>query len=198
MKIFVCLFALLAYANASALLAAPVLAAPAHLSTGSSTQSRTQDAAGNYAFAYNEQHGTGGSSRSESGTPLGTVGSYSLNVGDVRQRVVKYVADGLGFRASISTNEPGTEAKAPASVAINAPAAVVAAPVAVAAAPVAAYAAAPAYAAPAYPAPAYAAPVAIAPAVSGYSSSINHAAPAVFAAPAKVLAAPAAYAAPAW
>lgn len=34
---------------------------------GESSQSRTQDAAGNYAFAYNEQHGDGGSSRKESG-----------------------------------------------------------------------------------------------------------------------------------
>ena len=84
MKVFLCLVATLAVANANAL-----LAAPAHLSTGTSTQSRSQDAAGNYAFAYNEQHATGGSSRSESGNPWGTVGSYSLNVGDGRQRVVK-------------------------------------------------------------------------------------------------------------
>jgi hypothetical protein len=197
MKMFVCLFAVLAVASA----------VPAHLSTGTSTQTRSQDAAGNYAFSYNEQHATGGSSRSESGNPWGSVGSYSLNVGDGRQRVVKYVADGAGFRAAISTNEPGTAAKAPASVSISAPGAIVA-PVAVAAAaPIAAYAA-PAYAAPAYAAPAYAAPayaaapvlaapaygpayaaapalyaapalakVAYAPAVSAYSSVVNHAAP---------------------
>jgi len=198
MKVFVCLLATLAVANASAL-----LAAPAHLSTGTSTQSRSQDAAGNYAFAYNEQHATGGSSRSESGNPWGSVGSYSLNVGDGRQRVVKYVADAAGFRAAIATNEPGTAAKAPASVAISAPGLVaaapvaIAAPVAVAAAPVAAYAApaayahgpaayahGPALAAPAYAAPAlHAAPIAVAPAVAGYSTTINHAAP-VLAAPA--------------
>jgi hypothetical protein len=192
MKTFVCLFAVLAVASAI----------PAHLSTGSSTQTRSQDAAGNYAFSYNEQHATGGSSRSEQGNPLGAVGSYSLNVGDGRQRVVKYVADGAGFRAAIATNEPGTAAKAPASVSISAPHAVVAAaPVAVAAAPAyaaPAYAAAPivaaSYGAPAYAAAAYAAPAyaAVAPAVAGYSTSINHAAPAVLAAPAvKIAAAPA-------
>jgi hypothetical protein len=177
MKVFVCLFAIIAAASAVPLLATT------HLSTGSSTQSRSQDAAGNYAFAYNEQHATGGSSRSESGNPAGVVGSYTLNVADGRQRTVKYVADGLGFRAAIATNEQGTAASAPAAASISSPyaapepvlavaPAVHAAPIV--AAPVAAYAHAPvAYA---HPAPiAYAhAPVAVAPAVSGYSSSVNH------------------------
>ena len=48
---------------------------------------------------------------------------------DGRIRTVNYVADGLGFRANIQTNEPGVEPKDPAAVAIN-KAAVVAAPVA--------------------------------------------------------------------
>jgi len=78
-----------------------------------------------------------------------------LNVGDGRKRVVKYVADGHGFRASIQTNEPGIVAKAPADASISTPYGTALAPV------VAKYAepylaAAPAYAAPAY-APAYAA-----------------------------------------
>lgn len=64
MKVFICLFALIACTQAS------VLHAPAVLSTGTSSSSRTQDAAGNYAFAYNEQHATGGSSRHESGNYL--------------------------------------------------------------------------------------------------------------------------------
>lgn len=57
--------------------------------------------AGNYAFQYNEQHSTGGSSRQESGNGWAAQGSYTLNVGDGRQRVVKYIADGAGFRAAI-------------------------------------------------------------------------------------------------
>lgn len=150
------------------------------VNTGYSNSYRQQDSWGNYKFGYDEQHSTGGSSRKEEGDSWGNkVGSYSLNVGDGRKRVVKYVADGHGFRASISSNEPGVVAKAAADTSISTPhghsaapvyghaAPVVAAyshaPVAYAAAPVA-YAAAPAhaYAAPAHayaaPAHAYAAP----------------------------------------
>lgn len=46
-------------------------------------------------------------------------GSYTLRVGDGRERVVKYTADGAGFRASIKTNEPGIVASNPAAVNIN-------------------------------------------------------------------------------
>lgn len=178
MKVFICLFALVAAASAVPLLAT------SHLSTGTSTSSRQQDAAGNYAFAYNEQHATGGSSRSESGNPAGVVGSYTLNVADGRQRTVKYVADGLGFRAAISTNEPGTAASAPAAASINSPfaapepvpvlavAPAVHAPVAVAhAAPYAPYGVAHG---PIAHAPIAHAAVAVVPSVSGYSSSVNH------------------------
>lgn len=50
--------------------------------------------------------------RSESGNGWsGVTGSYSLNVGDGRSRVVNYVADGAGFRAAIATNEQGTAAQ---------------------------------------------------------------------------------------
>jgi len=187
MKVFFATLALLAVAQAG-LIAAP---AATILSTGASSQSRSQDALGNYAFNYNEQGATGGSSRSESGSPLGVRGQYTLNVADGRQRVVNYVADGLGFRAAISTNEQGTAAAAPAAVAINAPVIAHAAPAFAPA--IAAPAFAPALAAPAiahgYAAPAFAAPV---PLASTYSTAINHAA---FAAPA--FAAPA-FAAPAY
>jgi len=159
--------------------------APAALSTGHSTSSRTQDAAGNYAFAYNEQHSTGGSSRQESGNGWGAQGSYSLNVGDGRKRTVTYVADGTGFRAAISTNEQGTAAQPAADTSISSPylppQPVKALPVPVAVAepaPVAQWAvAAPE---PVALAPVAIAPVvkAIAPAVSSYSTSINHVAPA--------------------
>ena len=44
-----------------------------------------------------------------------------MNVGDGRQRTVKYTADGSGFRASIKTNEPGIVASNPADVNINTP-----------------------------------------------------------------------------
>ncbi|KAL1436662.1 hypothetical protein MTO96_049556 [Rhipicephalus appendiculatus] len=40
---------------------------------------------------------------------------------DGRWRTVKYVADGAGFRAAVSTNEPGTAPSSPASAGINAP-----------------------------------------------------------------------------
>ncbi|CAN8017480.1 unnamed protein product, partial [Ixodes persulcatus] len=77
---------------------------------------------GNYQFGYNEQHGTGGTSRWESGDGAGNKkGSYSLRGADGRTRTVKYVADGGGFRASIHTNEPGTAPSSPASAGINAP-----------------------------------------------------------------------------
>lgn len=213
MKVFVCLLGLIACANASA-----YLAAPAALSTGTSTSSRTQDAAGNYAFAYNEQHSTGGSSRQESGNGWGAQGSYSLNVGDGRQRIVKYVADGAGFRAAISTNEPGTAAAPAASTAIASPHAppqpVQPLPVPVVAAPAPVAVAAPAPLAIATngwnSAPIAIAPVvkavAAVPAVSSYSTSINHVAPApapiavaapVLAAPSGWNSAPAVVAAPA-
>src|SRR6218665_3596097 len=38
-------------------------------------------------------------------------GSYGLSDADGRVRTVNYVADEHGYRASISTNEPGTDVK---------------------------------------------------------------------------------------
>ena len=66
MKVFIVLAVLCVCANASW---APAVIAPVAkvLSSGTSQSSRTQDSAGNYAFQYNEQHSTGGSSRQESG-----------------------------------------------------------------------------------------------------------------------------------
>jgi len=177
MKVFICLSLFVACVSASGLIAAPAVAHVGAVSTGHSSSSRTQDAAGNYAFAYDEQHATGGSSRKESGSPGVAVGAYTLNVADGRQRVVKYVADGLGFRAAIATNEPGTAAQPAAATSISSPYLPPApvAPLAVAA-PVAV--AAPIAHAPVLAAPIAHAPVAVAhavPAVSSYSTSVNHA-----------------------
>lgn len=88
-------------------------------STGTSHVSRTQDSAGAYSFAYDENHATGGTFRRESGVPGAVSGSYGLRDADGRQRTVSYVADAAGFRANIQTNEPGVEPKDPASVLIN-------------------------------------------------------------------------------
>ena len=75
---------------------------------------------GNYAFGYNEDHATGGTFRKEKGGPGVQVGSYGLRDADGRVRTVNYVADALGFRASISTNEPGTDVKQdPAATNLN-------------------------------------------------------------------------------
>lgn len=91
-----------------------------HLNTGSSVVQRSDDGHGNYAFAYKEQHASGGTSRSEKGGPGYASGSYTLNDHDGRQRVVQYVADAHGFRAAIKTNEPGVDSKEdPADVSIN-------------------------------------------------------------------------------
>jgi len=133
---------------------ASVIVQPAQLavaSTGQSSQFRTQDNAGNYAFGYNEDHATGGTFRRESGNAAGqVVGSYGLRDIDGRVRTVNYIADDAGFRAAIATNEPGVEPKDPADATINkgaviAPAQIVAAP----AAPIAVAAPAPILAAPA-------------------------------------------------
>ena len=84
-------------------------------SAGTSVSSRSEDGLGNYKFNYNEQHSTGGSWRSEAGNKHSVVGSFGLNDVDGRVRVVNYVADKLGFRASIKSNEPGTESVPAAS-----------------------------------------------------------------------------------
>ena len=64
---------------------------------------------GNYAFGYDIVDGKGASnSRAEVGDAHGNKqGSYTLTDIDGRARKVSYVADGLGFRAAVKTNEPG-------------------------------------------------------------------------------------------
>lgn len=119
MKVFVvALAAFVSVASASHIVAPAAL--PAAVSTGTSTQFRTQNSNGDYHFGYNEEHATGGTFRRESGDALGTkVGSYGLRDGDGRTRIVNYVADAAGFRANIQTNEPGVEPKDPAATLIN-------------------------------------------------------------------------------
>lgn len=69
-----------------------------------------------YAFSYQVD----GSTRTESGDTKGVVkGQYTLQNADGSSRVVDYVADHNGFRASVNTNEFGTEAKSPAGVALR-------------------------------------------------------------------------------
>jgi len=121
---------------------APTVVAPALLNTGVSSQYRSQDNLGNYAFGYNEDHSTGGTFRREAGSPGAVTGSYGLRDIDGRVRVVNYVADALGYRANIQTNEPGVEPKDPASTLINKGVVAAVAPI-VAAAPTIAH---PAYA----------------------------------------------------
>ncbi|RWS26484.1 hypothetical protein B4U80_08230 [Leptotrombidium deliense] len=124
------------------------------ISTGTSTQSRSQDIAGNYAFAYDENHSTGGTFRRESGTLGGVTGSYGLRDIDGRVRIVNYIADGLGFRANVQTNEPGTDPKESAAVSRGPVAAPLLAPVA-----------------PVVPAPIAAAPLGFG---LGYSTAVHH------------------------
>jgi len=135
MKVFIVLSVFVACACANGLegyggghiAAAPIVSKVVNVNTGHSTQSRKQDASGNYAFSYDNSWsdgawGSGAHGQRESGDAWGNKeGSYSLNIGDGRSRVVKYVADGAGFRASIKTNEPGIVASAPAATSISTP-----------------------------------------------------------------------------
>lgn len=69
-----------------------------------------------YAFGYDAPGSDGRSSRSESSDGRKVTGSYTMVGADGINRVVHYVADGDGFRASIITNEPGTERQNPSGV----------------------------------------------------------------------------------
>jgi len=107
--------------------AAPMVSKVVNVNTGHSTQYRKQSGWGPYSFGYDASWsdgawGSGAHSRHETGDAWGNKeGSYSLNIGDGRSRMVKYTADGAGFRASIKTNEPGIVASNPAAVNINTP-----------------------------------------------------------------------------
>ncbi|KFM64724.1 Cuticle protein 10.9, partial [Stegodyphus mimosarum] len=73
-----------------------------------------------YQFSYTAPADGGGSTHEESGDGYGRVtGSYTVQDEDGRSRIVQYVADEGGFRASISTNEPGTSNQNPADVTIS-------------------------------------------------------------------------------
>ncbi|XP_035220218.1 cuticle protein 10.9-like [Stegodyphus dumicola] len=73
-----------------------------------------------YQFSYSSQAIGGGSSHQESGDGNGRVsGSYSVVDEDGRSRTVEYVADELGFRPNIITNEPGTSNLSPADVTVS-------------------------------------------------------------------------------
>lgn len=69
-----------------------------------------------YSFGYEAPGSDGRSSRSESSDGRKVTGSYTMVGADGVNRVVNYVADGDGFRASIITNEPGTERQNPSGV----------------------------------------------------------------------------------
>ncbi|UYV73583.1 hypothetical protein LAZ67_10004167 [Cordylochernes scorpioides] len=165
-QVLAVLLSVVAASRALPLLHSAAVVAPVY-GTGASSQFRTQDNLGNYAFGYDEGHLTGGTFRRESGSNGVKVGSYGLRDADGRMRVVNYVADAAGFRADIKTNEPGVEPKDPAATLINKT------PVAIAAPALAVAPAAPLALAPAAPALAVApAPLAVAPA-----APLLHAAP---------------------
>lgn len=118
MKFIICLASLISVASAGHLLAPAAI--PAAVNTGSSSQYRSQDNLGQYSFGYDEAGATGGSFRHEKSDAYGNrVGSYGLTGADGRVRIVNYVADANGYRANIQTNEPGTESRDTAGVAIN-------------------------------------------------------------------------------
>lgn len=101
-------------------LSAIVAAASAGHVGGSSTNYRKQDDFGNYAFGYDIKDDWGNvNGRSEKGSHGHVIGSYYLGEIDGRHRSVEYVADKLGFRASVKTNEPGTKTSEPAFAPIN-------------------------------------------------------------------------------
>ncbi|XP_064488772.1 pro-resilin-like isoform X2 [Ornithodoros turicata] len=78
----------------------------------------TAGASGSYNFAYGDP--SSGPWQTESGDNSGSKsGSYGLQDSDGRVRTVKYVADAGGFRASVSSNEPGVESDSPADVVVS-------------------------------------------------------------------------------
>ncbi|KAL3180861.1 hypothetical protein MRX96_037275 [Rhipicephalus microplus] len=73
-----------------------------------------------YNFGYVAQGPDGTSSRQEVADGSGSVqGVYTINTAEGGQRTVKYAADAAGFRASVDTNEPGTQSESPADVAFR-------------------------------------------------------------------------------
>ncbi|KAG8201759.1 hypothetical protein JTE90_012818 [Oedothorax gibbosus] len=74
-----------------------------------------------YSFNYNSDTEDGGNSgHQESGDGNGRVqGSYTVTDLEGHTRVVDYVADENGFRATVRTNEPGTANLNPADVTVE-------------------------------------------------------------------------------
>lgn len=69
-----------------------------------------------YTFSYSADSLGGRSSHSEQGDGAGRVqGFYTILGADGRERRVEYVADELGYRATIQTNEVGTKADSAAN-----------------------------------------------------------------------------------
>ncbi|KAH9372119.1 hypothetical protein HPB48_010219 [Haemaphysalis longicornis] len=73
---------------------------------------------GNYEFGFNIEGLSWDQFQRESGDALGRkVGAYGFRDVDGRLRLVEYVADELGFRVKVQTNEPGTRGStAPSAV----------------------------------------------------------------------------------
>jgi hypothetical protein len=121
----------LRYARAPQLLARPIaiqaapiatLAAPAPLLTRQVLAAPLIDESPEpytYAFQSVDEFGTA-LNRQESSDASGVVtGSYGYTDAQGLQRIVEYIADAGGFRASVKTNEPGTANANPADVIIQ-------------------------------------------------------------------------------
>ncbi|KAH6938538.1 hypothetical protein HPB50_010330 [Hyalomma asiaticum] len=75
---------------------------------------------GNYEFGFNIEGLSWDQFQQESGDALGRkTGAYGFRDTDGRLRLVEYVADELGFRVKVQTNEPGTKDTAMPSVVID-------------------------------------------------------------------------------
>jgi len=72
-----------------------------------------------YAFTSTDEFGTQLSRQEQADGSGAVTGSYSLSDPDGRQRIVEYIADAAGFRATVRTNEPGTANANPADVQIH-------------------------------------------------------------------------------
>jgi len=84
------------------------------------TQQEEISAPSPYQFSYDTQTDGSSSGRTESGDANGKViGQYSIKGADGIQRIVSYTADSEGFRANISTNEPGTESQNPSFIVLQ-------------------------------------------------------------------------------
>ncbi|CAN7999444.1 unnamed protein product, partial [Ixodes hexagonus] len=81
---------------------------------------REQDDYGNYEFGFNIEGLAWDQFQRESGDALGRkMGAYGFRGADGRLRLVEYVADELGFRAKVQTNEPGTKPSRTATVMVD-------------------------------------------------------------------------------